>query len=52
MSKSNAARILDGLGIHYELREYEADPADLSAETVAAKIGLPPEQTFKTLRTH
>ena len=33
----------------YELREYEVDPADLSAETVAAKIRLPPEQVFKTL---
>jgi Cys-tRNA(Pro)/Cys-tRNA(Cys) deacylase len=31
------------------LREYEVDPDDLSAETVAAKIGLPPEQVFKTL---
>jgi Cys-tRNA(Pro)/Cys-tRNA(Cys) deacylase len=37
------------MGIHYELREYEADPNDLAAETVAAKIGLPPEQVFKTL---
>jgi Cys-tRNA(Pro)/Cys-tRNA(Cys) deacylase len=25
------------------------DPEDLSAETVAGKIGLPPEQVFKTL---
>jgi len=49
MVKTNAARILDGLGIKYELREYEVDPDDLSAETVAAKIGLPPEQLFKTL---
>jgi Cys-tRNA(Pro)/Cys-tRNA(Cys) deacylase len=37
------------MGIHYELREYEVDPDDLAAETVAAKIGLPPEQVFKTL---
>jgi Cys-tRNA(Pro)/Cys-tRNA(Cys) deacylase len=37
------------MGIHYELREYEVDPEDLAAETVAAKIGLPPEQVFKTL---
>ncbi len=37
------------MGIHYELREYEVDPNDLGAETVAAKIGLPPEQVFKTL---
>ena len=47
--KTNAARILDSLGIRYELREYEVDPADLSAETVAAKIGLPLEQVWKTL---
>ena len=48
-TRTNAVRILDGLGIGYELREYEADPDDLAAETVAAKIGLPPEQVFKTL---
>jgi Cys-tRNA(Pro)/Cys-tRNA(Cys) deacylase len=47
--KTNAARRLDQLGISYELREYEVDPDDLAAETVAAKIGLPPEQVFKTL---
>jgi Cys-tRNA(Pro)/Cys-tRNA(Cys) deacylase len=48
-TKTNAARLLDGLGIAYELREYDVDPDDLSAETVAAKIGLPAGQTFKTL---
>ncbi len=48
-SKTNATRILDSLGIHYELREYEVDPNDLAAETVAAKIGLPADQVFKTL---
>jgi len=42
-------RLLEQSGIHYELREYEVDPEDLTAETVAAKIGLPPEQVFKTL---
>ncbi len=47
--KTNAARLLDRMGIRYELREYEVDPSDLAAETVAAKIGLPPEQVFKTL---
>ena len=47
--KTNAARLLDQMGIHYELREYEVDPGDLAAETVAVKIGLPPEQVFKTL---
>ena len=47
--KTNAARLLDQLGIRYELRAYEVDENDLAAETVAAKIGLPPEQVFKTL---
>jgi Cys-tRNA(Pro)/Cys-tRNA(Cys) deacylase len=47
--KTNAARILDGLGIPYTLQEYEVDPEDLRATTVAAKIGMPPEQVFKTL---
>lgn len=49
MTKTNAARLLDSLGIHYELRAYDVDPGDLAAETVAAKIDLPPEQVFKTL---
>jgi Cys-tRNA(Pro)/Cys-tRNA(Cys) deacylase len=49
LHKTNAVRLLDQLGIRYELREYEVDPEDLAAETVAAKIGLPPEQVFKTL---
>ena len=49
MSKTNACRILDSLGITYELREYEVDPDDLSAENVAAKVGFPPAQVFKTL---
>jgi Cys-tRNA(Pro)/Cys-tRNA(Cys) deacylase len=47
--KTNAARILDSLGIRYELREYEVDEDDLSAETVARKVSLPLEQVFKTL---
>lgn len=47
--KTNAVRLLDDLKIPYELREYEIDPEDLSAETVARKIGLPAEQVFKTL---
>jgi len=49
MVKTNAARILDREGIHYELREYEVDESDLSAPHVAEKIGMPPEQVFKTL---
>lgn len=47
--KTNAARLLDQLGIAYEAREYTVDLDDLSAVSVAAKIGLPLEQVFKTL---
>jgi Cys-tRNA(Pro)/Cys-tRNA(Cys) deacylase len=47
--KTNAARLLDSLGIAYEIREYEVDPDDLAAEAVARKVGMPPEQVFKTL---
>lgn len=47
--KTNAVRLLDQMGIQYELREYEVNPEDLTAERVAAKIGLPAEQVFKTL---
>jgi Cys-tRNA(Pro)/Cys-tRNA(Cys) deacylase len=47
--KTNGARFLENLGIPFELREYEVDPEDLSAITVAKKIDMPPEQVFKTL---
>src|ERR1700760_1174672 len=47
--KTNAVRLLDSLNIAYEPRKYDVDPDDLAAETVAAKIGLPSEQVFKTL---
>ena len=47
--KTNAVRELDRLNIPYELREYVVDPEDLTADTVAAKIGMPASQVFKTL---
>ena len=47
--KTNAVRLLDELKVRYELREYQVDPEDLRAESVAEKIGLPAEQVFKTL---
>lgn len=49
--KTNGARFLESLGIAFEIREYEVDPDDLSAITVAKKIAMPPEQVFKTLLT-
>jgi Cys-tRNA(Pro)/Cys-tRNA(Cys) deacylase len=42
-------RLLEGLGIPFEVREYQVDEDHLDAITVAAKVGLPPEQVFKTL---
>jgi Cys-tRNA(Pro)/Cys-tRNA(Cys) deacylase len=49
--KTNGARFLEALNIPFELIEYEVDPDDLSATTVAKKIGMPAEQVFKTLLT-
>ena len=47
--KTNAVRMLDERKIAYELRTYEVDPEDLSATSVAVKVGLPAQQVFKTL---
>lgn len=49
MHKTNAVRLLDAKGITYELTEYEVDENDLSAVTLAKKIGQDVEQIFKTL---
>ena len=46
--KTNAARILDGLGIAYTLQEYEVDPEDLRA-TRGGEDRHAAEQVFKTL---
>jgi Cys-tRNA(Pro)/Cys-tRNA(Cys) deacylase len=47
--KTNAARMLDELGIRYELCEYDIDEDDLSAESVARKLGASAAQVWKTL---
>jgi Cys-tRNA(Pro)/Cys-tRNA(Cys) deacylase len=49
--KTNAVRLLECLGIPFELLDYEVDAHDLSAVAVARKIGMAPEQVFKTLLT-
>jgi Cys-tRNA(Pro)/Cys-tRNA(Cys) deacylase len=49
VAKTNAVRLLESLGVAFTLHPYEVDEDDLSAETVARKVGLPPEQVFKTL---
>ena len=51
MTKTNAVRALERAGVAYELRSYEIDEADLSAERAAAKLGMAPETVFKTLIT-
>jgi len=49
MNKTNAVRLLDARKIQYDLLEYEVDENDLSAVTLARKIGKDPSQIFKTL---
>lgn len=47
--KTNAARLLDGMGIAYDISETEVDPDDLSGVAMAGKLGVEPAQVFKTL---
>ena len=49
LKKTNAARILDNLGIDYEIKTYEVDENDLSAVHVAETVGMDIETVFKTL---
>ncbi len=51
MKKTNAMRILESKGIPFRIEAYEVDPNDLSAGTVARKLGLEPAQVYKTLVT-
>lgn len=48
-AKTNAARLLDELGIAYVMHEAEVDLDDLSATSMAAKLGEDPQRVFKTL---
>lgn len=50
--KTNAARILDRLSIQYTLAEYTVDPDNLAVDHVAAELGQPIEQAYKTLVLH
>ena len=49
ISKTNAARLLEAAGVAFELVPYEVDPDNLAADHVAAQLGEPVEQVFKTL---
>ena len=50
--KTNAMRVLERVGILFEIREYEFDEDHFSAERVAALVGMAPETVFKTLIAH
>lgn len=47
--KTNALRLLDQLGISYDLLTYDYDPEHQSLEKVAGEHQLHPGQIFKTL---
>lgn len=49
IAKTNAARLLDTLGLPYELLNVPVDESDLSAVTVAERLGADPACVFKTL---
>jgi Cys-tRNA(Pro)/Cys-tRNA(Cys) deacylase len=50
--KTNAMRVLEAEGIAFEVRAYDIDEQDLSAERAAVALGMAPEQVFKTLVVH
>lgn len=49
IEKTNAARLLDKAGVAYETVEYTVDESNLAADHVAAELGEPIEQVYKTL---
>ncbi|MFA5852662.1 MAG: Cys-tRNA(Pro) deacylase [Spirochaetales bacterium] len=46
--KTNAIRLLEASGFAFDILHYEVDE-DLSATHAAAKLGLDPDQVFKTI---
>ena len=49
IAKTNAARLLDTLHIPYRMASAPVDASDLSAVTMAARLGVDPATVFKTL---
>ena len=49
INKTNAARLVDKMGLKYELIPYAVDENNLAADHVAAELGENIEQVFKTL---
>ena len=52
INKTNAARLLDKAGLHYNLIPYEVDENDLAAQHVADSLGQDIAKVFKTLVLH
>lgn len=48
-NKTNAMRILEGLGIEYEHMSYDGEDGHIDGVSVAHKTGQDPERVFKTL---
>lgn len=49
ISKTNVARLLDRLSLAYAMHQIDVDESDLSAVTMAKKLGQDPARVFKTL---
>ena len=49
IAKTNAARLLERLEIPFTLHQADVDESDLSAVTMAHKLGVDPGCVFKTL---
>ena len=49
LSKTNAVRILEKVGIAYELRDYEVDEHDLSAGISGCQMLIGPEDLVKVV---
>jgi Cys-tRNA(Pro)/Cys-tRNA(Cys) deacylase len=49
VTKTNAARRLDELGIAYQVRTFDFSGEHLSAAEVAERVGVPAAQVYKTL---
>lgn len=49
IQKTNAVRLLETAGVAFELVPYAVDENNLAADHVAAELGEPIEQVFKTL---
>ncbi len=49
MTKTNALRLLENAAIAYRMLEYDVSDGYVDAISTAHKLGIPEEQTFKTL---